>query len=163
MRLGAMVLAGAAAAALVGGSLPANAQTPPPVPATGAVMGPALFVSDVKRSLHFYVDGLGMRLATELGPPQRHETILNFGDPGGAALILLSDGTAKTPAAIDHGHGYDRTVLQIENLAATAARLSAAGFTPTPIRSGGVSGYQVMVITDPDGYKLELVQSPPRP
>jgi catechol 2,3-dioxygenase-like lactoylglutathione lyase family enzyme len=138
----------------------ALAQTASP-PANGLI-GPVLFVSDVARSVRFY-EALGFRVGTQMGSPQRHETILTFGgDPRSPGIILLSDQTATTPAVIDHGHGYDRTVLRIGDLAGVSARLQAAGFAATPIHDVAM-GYRMMLASDPDGYKLEMVEAHSRP
>ena len=132
-------------------------------PATGALIGPALHVAEVPRALKFYVDGLGMKVGLEMGPPQRHETILTFGgDPRQPGIILLSDRTAKAPAAIVQSHGFDRVVLRMPDLATTAARLRAAGFVPGEIREVAM-GYRMMLATDADGYRYELVQMGARP
>ncbi|MEJ5978204.1 VOC family protein [Novosphingobium sp. PS1R-30] len=153
---GKVVLA-AIAASVLGASIPAAADTPNPA-ASGSLIGPALHVSDVARALKFYVDGLGMKVGLEMGPSTRHETILTFGgDPRQPGIILLSDKTAKAPPQILQSNGYDRTVLRIEDLAATAERLRAAGFVPGEIRDAAM-GYRIMMATDPDGYRYELVQ-----
>jgi catechol 2,3-dioxygenase-like lactoylglutathione lyase family enzyme len=143
-------------------STPAWAEQSHVAPTENALIGPAIFVSDVSRSLKFYVDGLGLKVGMEMGPADRHETILTFGgDPRNSGLILLSNETGSRPSPIEHGHGYDRTVLRIADLAGTQARLKAAGFQTTPIREVGM-GYRMMVATDPDGYKYELVQTASR-
>lgn len=158
------VMIAAIAASLLGIAAPAVAEAPVPAPAApaGALIGPALHVSDVARALKFYVDGLGMKVGLEMGPPTRHETILTFGgDPRQPGIILLSDKTAKVPPRIAQSNGYDRTVLRIEDLAAVAARLRAAGFAPGEIRDVAM-GYRMMMATDADGYRYELVQAAPR-
>jgi lactoylglutathione lyase len=142
---------------------PVLAQTTAPPPRAGSLIGPALWVADKPRALHFYVDGLGMSLNMTMGAPARQESILGFSaDPHQPGIILLCDTTATAPPAIDHGHGFDRVVLRMADLDATAARLKAAGFAPAPIRDVAM-GYRMMLVTDPDGYKLELVQSAMRP
>ena len=137
-----------------------SSQSAPPLPEqAGALIGPALHVSDLKRSLHFYIDGLGMQNAMQMGPAERRETILTFGgDPRNPGIILLSDESGKTASALVLGNGYDRTVMRMPDLAATEKRLHAAGFATTPIRHVA-HDYSVMMATDPDGYRYELVQS----
>ena len=135
---------------------------PVPPPSDGLI-GPALFVSDVPRALTFYRDGLGMKIGIEMGAPARHETILIFGaDPRAPGIILLSDQTAKPAARIEHGHGYDRVVLRIGDLSAVEARLKRGGFLISPIRDVAM-GHRMMIATDPDGYKVELVETPRGP
>jgi catechol 2,3-dioxygenase-like lactoylglutathione lyase family enzyme len=144
-------------ALLAAAALPAAAQAP-----AGSLIGPALHVGNVARSLKFYVDGLGMKIGTQLGSPQRHETILMFGDdPSQPEIILLSDQTAKTPPVIRQSNGFDRVVLRMTDLATTAARLRDAGFAPGEIHDVAM-GYRMMLATDPDGYKFELVEAPHR-
>ena len=148
------------AAALAGAALPAAADVPAAsVASGGSLIGPALHVGSVPRSLTFYVEGLGMKVGMEMGPPQRHETILTFGgDPRQPGIILLSDTTAVTPPVIAQSNGLDRVVLRMPDLDATAARLRAAGYTPGEIHDVPM-GYRMMLATDPDGYRYELVQS----
>lgn len=151
------------AALLAATAVPAFAEAPTAPPAlVGALIGPALHVGNVERSLRFYVDGLGMRVGIKMGPPHRRETILGFGgDPTSAGIILLFDETAAAPPAIAQSNGFDRVVLRMIDLTATAARLRAAGFTSGEIHDVAM-GYRMMLVTDPDGYKYELVQTPPR-
>jgi catechol 2,3-dioxygenase-like lactoylglutathione lyase family enzyme len=150
-------------AAALAAAMPVAAETPTPPPAPGAsLIGPALHVGSVERSLKFYVDGLGMAVGMQMGPPQRHETILTFGgDPRQPGIILLSDQTAKTAPVIAQSNGFDRVVLRMADLTATAAKLRAAGFAPSEIRDVAM-GYRMMLATDPDGYKYELVETRPR-
>lgn len=157
--MGPALLASAAMSALA----PAGAEEPavPAAPA-GALIGPALHVGNVERSLKFYVDGLGMKVGMKMGAPQRRETILTFGgDPTNPGIILLSDETAATAPTIAQSNGFDRVVLRMPDLAATAAKLRAAGFAPGEIHDVAM-GYRMMLATDPDGYRYELVQTPPR-
>ena len=138
---------------------PAPAQTPIP---TGSIIAPVLHIANREKALHFYVDGLGMQLNMTMGASDRQENILGFSaDPRQPGLILLFD-TTKPTAPITHGQGYDRLVLRVADLDATAARLKTAGFTPTPIRDVA-KGYRMMLATDPDGYRLEMVESRRQP
>jgi catechol 2,3-dioxygenase-like lactoylglutathione lyase family enzyme len=149
------------AAALLCLATPLVAQAPAASgPSAGSLIGPAIHVSDVARSLKFYVEGLGLKVGMEMGPPQRHETILTFGgDPREPGIILLSDKSVTAPRVISHGNGFDRLVLRMDDLAATRSRLRAAGFDPGSIRDVAM-GYRMMMATDPDGYRYELVEAP---
>jgi len=63
---------------------------------------------------------------------------------------------------VDIGTGFSHIPVQVDDLAATVGRLVDAGLKPGPVeRPGGPDGAQVSWLTDPDGYRIELVQWPP--
>lgn len=152
----------AALALLAAGASPALAQEAAPARAAGAIIGPVLNVTDIARTLRFYTDGLGMSLNMTLGAENRKEYMLGFGaDPSKPGIILLHDGTVAEHPALVHGTAYERLVVRIADLDALAARLDASGIAHGAIRDVAM-GYRMMMVTDPDGYHLELVQSGPR-
>jgi len=129
----------------------------PPLAQAGALIGPALHVADLDRALRFYVDGLGMTNSLQMGSAEHRETILTFaGDPRSAGIILLSG--KASDRVVKHGSGYDRTVIRMPDLDSARARLITAGFAAEPIRDVA-KGYRMMMATDADGYRFELVQS----
>lgn len=136
----------------------APAKAPPPPAASGAVIGPALYVTDLPRSLRFYRDVLEMKVKMQFGAKGKEDAVLGFGsDPRQLGLMLLSDKTAAVPRRIEHGHGFDRFALSVPDLAAVQTRLRAAGFQAGEIQT--VHGtVKMMMATDPDGYKIELIQ-----
>jgi lactoylglutathione lyase len=63
---------------------------------------------------------------------------------------------------VDIGTGFSHLVVQVDNLATAIEALTAAGLTPGPVqRPGGPDGPQTSWLTDPDCYRIELVQWPP--
>ncbi len=123
------------------------------------MMGPALHVSNLPEALRFYVDGLGMGKLFEMGPPQRHETMLGFGGSiGQPAIILLSNSTGPAPPAPIMGNKFDRLVMRVSGIGELVARLRKLGFAATDVRAVAM-GYSMAVATDPEGYKVELVES----
>ncbi len=145
-------------------SCPSSADEPAkPAAEAGSLIGPVLLVSDIARSLKFYTDGLGMRMNMSMGRPERREYMIGFGgDPRQPGIILVHDDTSARNPAITLGHGYDRTVMRSANLDALAARLTAAGYAHSAIRDVAM-GYRMMMASDPDGYRYELVQIAARP
>lgn len=127
---------------------------------SGTIVGPALYVSDVTRSLKFYGDGLGMQVRMQFGPPGRQDIVLGFGpDPSQPSIMLLSDKTA-TPRKVEQTHGFDRIALLMTDLPAVAARLRTLGFAPSEIRE--VHGtHLMMMVSDRDGYRFELLAPKP--
>jgi len=109
--------------------------------------------------LRFYTEGLGMKLQMQMGPPNHHETMLGFaGDPRQPGIILLSDGTSQTPPAIVHGNAMEQLAMRVSNLPALVERLRRMGYAASDVRDVAM-GYRMAKATDPDGYKLELVES----
>ena len=116
-------------------------------------------VSDLPASLSFYsalgyvgIGGIDIGDGTTL-------TVLGFPDEEVATLELVH---RPADGAVDIGNGFSHLVVQVENLAATIASLSRSGLDPGPVeRPGGPDGPQTAWLTDPDGYRIELVQWPP--
>lgn len=127
-----------------------------------ALLGPVLNVGNRDRSVAFYTQGLGMAVQMDMGSDKRHETMIGFaGDRTRAGIILMSDLTAKAPPRFTHGNAFERIVLRVRNIDAVVARLKSMGYPAGAVREVAM-GYRMVMATDPDGYKLELVESSPR-
>jgi lactoylglutathione lyase len=116
-------------------------------------------VSDLLASLRFY-SALGY---VEIGRIDigggTTLTVLGFPDEEVATLELVH---RPADGAVEIGTGFSHLVIQVEDLAATIASLSRSGVNPGPVeRPGGPCGPQTAWLTDPDGYRIELVQWPP--
>ncbi|ALV38014.1 VOC family protein [Streptomyces sp. CdTB01] len=115
-------------------------------------------VTDLDRSLGFYT-ALGY---AELGRVEAGDgarlLILKFpGEP--AASLELVHRPGHDP--VDVGSGFDHLAIQVESLATTLDRLSEAGLSPEPLQyPGGPHGPKTSWLTDPDGYRIELVEWP---
>lgn len=140
---------------------PVQAQSAPVASSSGAMegmVGPGLYISNPERSLKFYTEGLGMVLRMKMGD----DLIVGFGrNMMDAGLMLLKDKRSKPPR-IGHAYGFDRIAWRVNDLRAINQRLSAAGFAPGEIKvvHGAI---QMMIVTDPDGYRMELIDSKPAP
>jgi lactoylglutathione lyase len=120
---------------------------------------PAFRVTDLAASLAFY-DALGYR---EVGR-------VDVG--GGTTLAMLQLPSedmvtlelAHRPAdgPVEIGTGFSHLAVQVDDLEAAVATLTDAGVSASPVeRPGGPDGPQTSWLTDPDGYRIELVQWPP--
>jgi catechol 2,3-dioxygenase-like lactoylglutathione lyase family enzyme len=152
-----------AAIALAVSASPALAEPAKPAAPAAALegmVGPALYVTDPARSLKFYVEGLGMRLRMRFGPPERPDMVVGFGaNPADAGIMLITDKQGPIQP-VQHVHGFDRIALRLPDLVAVSARLRAAGFAAGEIRTVHGS-IRMMMVTDPDGYRIELIDSQP--
>ena len=116
-------------------------------------------VTDLENSLDFYTAlgyvevgsgaiGDGVRIALLRFPDEPVATLELVHRPGGGR--------------VDVGGGFDHLAIQVDALAATLKRLREAGLEPEPVRyPGGPEGPKMSWLTDPDGYRIELVQWPP--
>lgn len=151
----------AAATALVGSvasAQPVAGSPPAPLVLPNSVMGPAIYVSDTEKSLKFYRDVLGMQVRMAFGPKGKQDVVIGFGpDTTKPSILLLTDKSA-TPQPIQHAHGFSRVVLIIDDTKGLAAKLRAAGYdAPDPQKVHGSS--MMLMTTDPDGYKVEIIDT----
>lgn len=134
--------------------------------------------SDLDRSLHFYVDLLGLRLLSR-----------NMLEGPDLAALLGFESAAIDNADLDSGDGRILELMQyvqppgvrvtyrsadaptthiafkVQDLAALTERLTTAGVEiisrrPLKIHGGAWDGVQCLYLRDPDGVILELVQRP---
>jgi lactoylglutathione lyase len=116
-----------------------------------------LRVGDLERSLTFY-RGLGYEVVgnvpeTEFGSL----TMLKLPEDEFVRLELVHDPGRDV---VDPG-GLNHLVVQVESMAATVARLAARGIeVEAPTSPDGSGDFWTAWVTDPDGYRIELVQWP---
>jgi lactoylglutathione lyase len=116
-------------------------------------------VTDLAASLGFYL-ALGYREVGRVGMGgDASLTMLKF--PGEEVVTLeLVHRPADGPVQV--GTGFSHLVVQVDELAATIEGLSQAGLDPGPEQQpAGPDGPRTSWLTDPDGYRIELVQWPP--
>ena len=115
-----------------------------------------LRVTDLDRSLAFYTAlgfaEVGRVPATEFGSL----TMLQLPDDPFVSLELVHD--PGRPVA-DIG-AVNHLVVQVDDLDATIADLAGRGVPAEPPAEPG-PGLRTSWLTDPDGYRIELVQWPP--
>jgi len=124
-----------------------------------------LRVGDLQRSIAFYTQVLGMRLLrTTERPAQKY------------SLAFVGYGTNPEHAEIEltYNHGVDRyelgsayghIAIGVADVAATCAAVreqaralgGAITREPGPVQGGSTV---IAFITDPDGYKIELIERP---
>jgi lactoylglutathione lyase len=120
-----------------------------------------LRVGDLDRSIDFYIRILGMNLlrTTERAEQKYSLAFVGFGKGN-------ADGQAEIELTYNHGvHQYElgtaygHIALGVPDAYATCAAIKAAGGQVTR-EAGRVLGGDTIIafVTDPDGYKIELIQ-----
>jgi catechol 2,3-dioxygenase-like lactoylglutathione lyase family enzyme len=113
-------------------------------------------VRDVDAAVAFYVDKLGFALIERWGPPfamvGRGDLTLWLSGPGSSASRALADGSMPAPG------GWNRLVIETDDLGALADLLRAAGACLRSELVAGPGGKQ-MLVEDPSGNPIELFES----
>ncbi len=133
-----------------------------PIPFHGTTMRilhTMLRVGDLQRSIDFYTGVLGMQLLRKSDNPQYKYTLAFVGygsNPEHAELELTYNwGTDN----YDMGTAFGHIALGVPDVAAACEKIRAAGGNITR-EAGPVKGGTTVIafVTDPDGYKIELIQ-----
>ena len=116
-------------------------------------------VLDIERSVTFYGQ-LGMKELRRM--PIRDEAInvfMGFEDDG-PRLELTFNFDQKEPYEI--GTGYGHIAITVENMEGALSRLATMGIEPErPPYSVRTGGSLLCFVRDPDGYRIELIESSP--
>jgi lactoylglutathione lyase len=118
-----------------------------------------LRVGDLQRSIDFYTKVLGMKLLRTSENPEYKYTLAFVGygnNPDHAELELTYNwGTDK----YEMGTAYGHIAISTEDIYQTCEQVRAAGGNitrePGPVKGGSTV---IAFITDPDGYKVELIE-----
>lgn len=119
-----------------------------------------LRVGDLERSVAFYTGPLGMTELRRRDVPDGKYTLVFVGyapEASGTAVIELTYNYGVD--RYDLGTAFGHLAIGVPDLAATCARLRAAGAKiirePGPVKFGTTV---IAFVEDPDGYKIELIQ-----
>jgi glyoxylase I family protein len=112
-------------------------------------------VKDVERSIAFYTQMLGFKLDHQnlpaFGQVSTGNLKLILSGPGASGSRPMPDGRQQEPG------GWNRIVLQVEDLPARIADLKKTGVNFRNEMEAGPGGKQIQV-EDPDGNPIELFE-----
>jgi lactoylglutathione lyase len=114
-----------------------------------------LRVRDIDASLRFY-GALGFEPRGRLNFGSAYNVYLGL--HGGTDVLELTV-NADRDEPYDLGDGYGHMALVVDDLDATLQRLGTAGILPErePYAPGGRTEYRICFLSDPDGYRIELI------
>ena len=120
-----------------------------------------LRVGDLQRAVDFYTKVLGMNLLRTTERPEQKYSLafVGFGtNPDHAELELTyNHGVDKYEMGTAFGH----LAIGVPDVYASCDKIRAAGGNitrePGPVKGGNTV---IAFVTDPDGYKIELIQRP---
>jgi lactoylglutathione lyase len=123
-----------------------------------------LRVGDLQRSIDFYTGVFGMRLLRKSDNPEYKYTLafVGFGEESAGAVIELTYNYGVE--RYDLGNAFGHVAIAVENAAATcdAVRALTGRFGGRITREAGpVKGGKTVIafVEDPDGYKIELIET----
>jgi len=119
-----------------------------------------LRVGDLKRSIAFYTEVLGMKLLRTTDRPEQKYSLafVGFGDESQGAVLELTYNYG-----VDHydlGAGFGHVAIEVPDAAQACANVRAKGGAVTR-EAGPVKGGTTVIafVQDPDGYKIELIEN----
>ena len=119
-------------------------------------------VRDLDASLRFYTNLLGMKLLRKRDYPSGQFTLafVGYGDESSNTVIELTHNWGQAEP-YNLGSAFGHLALGVPDVYETCERLAAAGVKiPRPAGPMAHGGSVIAFIEDPDGYRIELVQSP---
>jgi lactoylglutathione lyase len=122
-----------------------------------------LRVGDLERSLRFYIEVLGMKLLRRKDYPGGSYTLafVGYGDEKDTTVLELTHNWGT--GAYELGTGFGHLAIGVDDIHATCAAIAAKG--GRVVREPGPKQHGTSVIAfveDPDGYKVELIQTSSR-
>lgn len=118
-----------------------------------------LRVGDLQRSIDFYTKVLGMKLLRTTERPEQKYSLafVGYGSNPEHAEIELTYNHGVSSYQL--GTAYGHIALGVPDAYAACERIRAAGGNitrePGPVKGGNTV---IAFVTDPDGYKIELIQ-----
>ena len=115
-------------------------------------------VMDEARSLAFYAAAFGLKVAERLDFPDF--SLIYLSNAESEVELELTVNRGRT-APYDLGDGSGHIAFSVEDIAAEHARFMAAGLNPGKLvdfAPGGTVIAQFFFVSDPDGYKIEVLQ-----
>jgi len=120
-----------------------------------------LRVGDLQRSIDFYTKVLGMNLLRTTERPEQKYSLAFVGygtNPEHAELELTYN---HGVASYELGSAYGHIAIGVPDAYGACDRIRASGGNvtrePGPVKGGNTV---IAFVTDPDGYKIELIQRP---
>ncbi|MEM6254604.1 MAG: lactoylglutathione lyase [Cyanobacteria bacterium P01_D01_bin.156] len=123
-----------------------------------------LRVGNLEKSLQFYCDVLGMTLLRRKDYPGGKFTLafVGYGDESDHTVLELTHNWGVE--SYDLGEGYGHIALGVDDIYKTCEDIKARGGNvvrePGPMKHGTTV---IAFVTDPDGYKVELIQLKEKP
>ena len=117
-------------------------------------------VTDLDKSLHFYVEGLGFILVSKNEYPDGKFTLAFLrapGDSGESAMLELTYNWGQDK--YDRGDAYGHMAYLVNSITEIQKKIQTKGYDLSWGPGASPNGKSVLAfIDDPDGYEIELIE-----
>jgi lactoylglutathione lyase len=119
-----------------------------------------LRVGDMQRAIDFYTKVMGMKLLRTTDRPEQKYSLafVGYGDERSDAVLELTYNYGV--GSYDLGTAFGHIAIAVDDAYAACEKIRAAGGNvtrePGPVKGGSTV---IAFVTDPDGYKIELIQA----
>jgi lactoylglutathione lyase len=119
-----------------------------------------LRVGDMERSVKFYTEVLGMKLLRTTDRPEQKYSLafLGYGEESAHTVLELTYNYGVDK--YDLGAGFGHIAIEVPDAAKSCEAVRAKGGSVTR-EAGPVKGGSTVIafVQDPDGYKIELIET----
>lgn len=118
-----------------------------------------LRVGDLKRSIEFYTNTMGMKLLRESENSQYEYNLafVGYNDESEEAVIELNYNWGQE--SYDHGDAFGHIAIEVDDVYSTCDKIREKGGVisrePGPVKGGTTV---IAFVKDPDNYSLELIE-----
>lgn len=125
---------------------------------TAKMLHTCIRVKDLDKSMDFYENALGLKETRRKDFPDAKFTLVYLAfEEGGFELELTYNYDQEE--AYEIGNGYGHMAIGVPDLKAIHKEHEEAGYTVTPLKGLPGNEQNYYFITDPDGYKTEVIQN----
>lgn len=114
-------------------------------------------VKDLEKSLKFYCEGLGFIETRKVDFPEHGFTLVYLSNEiGGYEIELTYNYDVEKPYEI--GDGFSHIAVGVENLEEFREKHIKLGYEVTDLKGLPGQSPKYYFVTDPDGYKVEVIR-----
>lgn len=115
-------------------------------------------VMDLEKSLKFYKEALGLVETRRKDFPEHKFTLVYLSNEiGGYEIELTYNYNPEKPYEL--GNGFSHIAIGADDLEAERAKHEALGYEVTPLKGLPGQKPEYYFVTDPDGYKVEVIRN----
>ena len=115
-------------------------------------------VMNLEKSLKFYQEALGLIVTRRKDFPEHKFSLVYLSNvEGGYEIELTYNYDVEKPYEL--GNGFSHIAVEAEDLEAMREKHVSLGYEVTPLKGLPVTKPSYYFVTDPDGYKIEVIRA----